>query len=209
MVGATDWLCLDLVNTDAQARHRRGREELLPDYAQLVRWARHEGLVDDAPARRLFAQAARHPHQAAAAHARVLMLRRALYEVLAAAARHQAPPSSGLDVINTELATTTAPARVAFTATGWRREWLDPTDRLTWLLGPVTRSAADLLTAPALGRLKQCPGSPGRACGFLFLDQTKNHSRRWCSSATCGNRTRLHRHYARSGTTWRRPSGSR
>jgi predicted RNA-binding Zn ribbon-like protein len=198
LVGATDWLCLDLVNTDAQARHRRGRQELLPDYGQLVRWARHEGLVADAPARRLLAAVASQPQHASATHARVLVLRRALYEVLAAAAHRQPPPSPALDVLNAELATTAVPARLVRTGTGLRREWLDPTDQLDWLLGPIARSAADLLTSPALERLKQCPGSPGRTCGFLFLDQTKNHSRRWCSSATCGNRTRLHRHYSRS-----------
>ena len=127
------------------------------------------------------------------------MLRRALHAVLAAAAHHQ--PSSGpaLDVVNAELAATAVPARLAPATRGLWREWLDPADRLDWLLGPITRSAADLLTSPALELLKQCPGSPGRACGFLFLDQTKNHSRRWCSGATCGNRTRLHRHYARAG----------
>lgn len=201
MVGATDWLCLDLVNTDAQARHRRGRQELLPDYGQLVRWARYEGLVNDPPARRLQGEAARRPQEASAVHARVLVLRRALYEVLAAAARHQPPPSPALDEVNVELASTAVPARLVPTATGLRREWLDPTDQLDWLLGPIMRSAADLLTAPALGRLKQCPGSPGRTCGFLFLDQTKNYSRRWCSSATCGNRTRLHRHYTRSSAS--------
>jgi predicted RNA-binding Zn ribbon-like protein len=201
MVGATDWLCLDLVNTDAQARGRRDRAELLPDYGQLVRWTRHEGLIADAPARRLLAAAARQPHETSGTHARVLVLRRALYAVLAAAAHHRPPPPPALDVVNTELATTAVPARLVPTGTGLRREWLDPTDQLDWLLGPITRSAADLLTAPALGRLKQCPGSPGRTCGFLFLDRTKNHSRRWCSSSTCGNRTRLHRHHTRSGAT--------
>jgi predicted RNA-binding Zn ribbon-like protein len=200
MVGATGWPCLDLVNTDAQARGRRDRDELLADYGQLVRWARHEGLLADTPARRLLAAAARQPREAAAAHARVIALRRALHEVLAAAAHHRPPPSPALDAVNAELAATAVPARLVPTGTALRRTWLDATDRLDWLLGPITRSAADLLTAPALKRLKQCPGSPGRTCGFLFLDRTRNHSRRWCSSATCGNRTRLHRHYTRSGT---------
>jgi predicted RNA-binding Zn ribbon-like protein len=209
MVGATDRLCLDLVNTDSQARQRSGREDLLPDYGQLVRWARHEDLLTDAQARDLLAAAASRPEEASAAHARVIVLRRALHGLLSAAAQQEPPPVPALDVLNGELATTAVPARLVPTGAGLRREWLDPTETLAWLLGPITRSAADLLTAPALGRLKQCPGSPGRTCGFLFLDQTKNHSRRWCSSSTCGNRTRLHRHYARSGTTWRRPSGSR
>jgi predicted RNA-binding Zn ribbon-like protein len=146
----------------------------------------------------MLAEAARRPQEASAAHARVLGLRRALHEVLTAAARHQPPPAQALEALNAELAAGAVPARLVPTAAGWRRAWLDPTDQLTWLLGPITRSAADLLTAAVLARLKQCPGSPGRACGFLFLDDTRNHSRRWCSGATCGNRTRLHRHASRA-----------
>jgi hypothetical protein len=189
MVGATDWPCLDLVNTDAQARRRRGRQELLPDYGQLVRWARHEGLLADGPARRLLAAASPLRRPGGRRH-------------------HEPPPHPALDVVNAELAATAVPPRLVPTGAGLRREWLDPTDRLGWLGGPIMRSAADLLTSPALERLKQCPGSPGRTCGFLFLDRTKNHSRRWCSSATCGNRTRLHRHYTRSGANRQRNAGA-
>ena len=158
-------------------------------------------LVSDASARRLLVAAARRPEQAAAAQARVLALRRSLYAVLAAAAHHRPLPASALELVNAELAATAVPARLVPTTGGLRREWLDPADQPDWLLGPILRSAADLLTSPALGLLKQCPGSPGRTCGFLFLDQTRNHSRRWCSGATCGNRTRLHRHYTRSGAS--------
>jgi predicted RNA-binding Zn ribbon-like protein len=52
----------------------------------------------------------------------------------------------------------------------------------------------DLLTKGRLERLKRCPG-PG--CGWLFLDHSKNGSRRWCAMATCGNRTKGRRHRAR------------
>lgn len=44
-------------------------------------------------------------------------------------------------------------------------------------------------------RLKLCPGSN---CGWLFIDETKNRRRRWCSMETCGNRAKANRHYARS-----------
>ena len=48
---------------------------------------------------------------------------------------------------------------------------------------------------------KECPGGPGKACGYQFVDETRDRSRRWCSGAARGNRTRLHRHDARLGAT--------
>jgi CGNR zinc finger len=54
----------------------------------------------------------------------------------------------------------------------------------------------DLLQSPHLHLhlLRRCHG-PG--CGWLFLDRTRSHTRRWCSSSDCGNRARARRHYAR------------
>ncbi|WP_274423890.1 CGNR zinc finger domain-containing protein [Chelativorans sp. YIM 93263] len=43
-------------------------------------------------------------------------------------------------------------------------------------------------------RIKKCPGSN---CGWLFLDETGNGRRRWCSMETCGNRTKARRHHLR------------
>jgi predicted RNA-binding Zn ribbon-like protein len=51
-----------------------------------------------------------------------------------------------------------------------------------------------LLEDEDLSRLRQCQDD---ACGWLFLDRSKNGSRRWCSSADCGNRARAKRHYQR------------
>lgn len=47
-------------------------------------------------------------------------------------------------------------------------------------------------------RVKLCPGEN---CGWLFLDETKNSRRRWCSMESCGNRAKAARHYARRTET--------
>jgi predicted RNA-binding Zn ribbon-like protein len=52
-----------------------------------------------------------------------------------------------------------------------------------------------LLEDEDLSRLRQCQDDD---CGWLFLDRSKNGSRRWCSSSDCGNRARAKRHYART-----------
>ena len=59
---------------------------------------------------------------------------------------------------------------------------------------PVARSVAELLTSPNLGRVKVCGGE---GCGWMFLDESRNASRRWCDSRNCGNRKRVRKHLAR------------
>jgi predicted RNA-binding Zn ribbon-like protein len=53
-------------------------------------------------------------------------------------------------------------------------------------------SAEGLLRNADFSRLRQCD-----ACTWLFIDRSKGGRRRWCSMATCGNRTKASRHYRR------------
>ena len=62
------------------------------------------------------------------------------------------------------------------------------------LLRPVLHSALHLLSSPDLARLRECAAE---RCGKLYLDHTKNASRRWCDMDTCGNRAKARRHQAR------------
>jgi predicted RNA-binding Zn ribbon-like protein len=55
----------------------------------------------------------------------------------------------------------------------------------------VVHAAIDLLLADSLVRLKQCGG-----CSFLFVDETKNRSRRWCSMDDCGTDEKVRRYVA-------------
>ena len=62
-------------------------------------------------------------------------------------------------------------------------------DTIRW-----TGSAVELLTSPDLPRVSQCAAPD---CSWLFLDLTRNHSRRWCRAEGCGVRNRFRRYYAR------------
>ncbi|TME22984.1 MAG: hypothetical protein E6I68_08150 [Chloroflexi bacterium] len=59
----------------------------------------------------------------------------------------------------------------------------------------MIRSALDVLVDGPLDGVRECPG-PGN-CGWLFIDLSKNASRRWCDMRTCGNRAKVHRYYTR------------
>jgi CGNR zinc finger len=60
------------------------------------------------------------------------------------------------------------------------------TARLDALLWPIALSALELLTSPQLIRVKKCAG-----CPWVFLDQSKNLSRRWCAMDDCGTHERF------------------
>ncbi len=56
----------------------------------------------------------------------------------------------------------------------------------------ILHEAVSLRFSPWHVRIKTCGG-----CGWLFVDRTRNASRRWCISALCGNRDKARRHYHR------------
>jgi predicted RNA-binding Zn ribbon-like protein len=56
-----------------------------------------------------------------------------------------------------------------------------------WL---IARAAAGLLTSEDTGRIHQCRSA---TCRWLFLDMSRNHSRRWCDMQLCGNRMKARR----------------
>jgi predicted RNA-binding Zn ribbon-like protein len=63
------------------------------------------------------------------------------------------------------------------------------------MLRPVARSAADWLVSADVDRVRLC--ADDRGCGYLFVDTSRNRSRRWCSMESCGNRAKARRHYER------------
>jgi CGNR zinc finger len=87
-----------------------------------------------------------------------------------------------------------APARAALAPSGgdgfgwtWELE-----DDLAGVLWPVAHSATELLVAGPLGRVKGCAG-----CNWLFVDESKNRSRRWCAMEECGTHAKMQRYVAR------------
>ena len=184
-------LCLDFVNT--VDLRRSARVESLHSAADLVAWAAEHGVLDEGASAAQAARDRRDPSGAARAFAEAIDLREALFEVLSAGARGVLPPPGDLATVNAALAAHASPPRLEAGPERLELRW-GPDDSI---LGPVLRSAAELLTSPDLGRVRECPGSPGKACGWLFVDRTKNGSRIWCVGTLCGNRTRKHRRYKR------------
>lgn len=184
--------CLDFCNT-ADPREGPGAHDFLSSYGDLAAWASKAGVIAGTDADSLLAQARKRPAAAQAAFEEALALREALFRIFSSVAAREAVDTADLEVLNGALQRASANARLTASGDGFAWSWseTDGLDRPLWL---VARSAVELLTSDELDRVRTCAG---RACGWLFLDESKNRSRRWCSMEGCGSRAKMRRLYAR------------
>ena len=193
------WLCLDFANTvpvhpgsDADGP-RPDEHRGLDSYADFIEWSRQAGQLDHPTAERLLRNASADPAAASGALARAIELREIIYRLVVAAI--SGGPVASPDMGRLDAALTDARARLHLAHLGnefvWT--WKDLDRALDAPLGPVLESAAQLLTSRAdLARVRRCGGE---RCDWLFMDTSKNGSRRWCSMSSCGNRAKAKRHY--------------
>lgn len=192
MIGGN--LALDFANTVGWHAAERPIEHL-ETYTEFAAWARHAGVISATEVKALTSRAARSPGDAARALRWARALRETIYRVFTAAAGGKHPASEDLGALQKAAALAMSSASV-----GWRGglprvrlSW--PQDAsLEWPGYPVALAAGALLLSPSLERLGQCGNHP---CGWLFIDTSRNGSRRWCTSAECGNATRVRRFRAR------------
>ncbi|MFN2432125.1 MAG: ABATE domain-containing protein [Gemmatimonadota bacterium] len=186
-------LCLDFVNT-VDPRAGEANRDYLSTYPQLLSWGVHAGALRAEEGRQLLSHAADHPRRAGHVVEHASAFREALHRVLSAAEADTSAHEDDLEEVNRTLAGAMAHARVVPDGEGFTWEWDPVADALDRVLWPVARSAADVLTSGELARVRSCASHD---CGWLFLDVSKNRSRRWCTMESCGNRAKVRRHYAR------------
>ena len=188
--------CLDFVNTvggrvPAMGGARaRVRNDKLVSYPDLVAFCVHAGLVGERPGRRLLRLGQARPRAARAALERALAFREALFRTLQLRMRGRRPSPADLEVLNAEVLACRSREALAARHEGLHWEWRDPAERPEAPLWLVVRATATLLTSRELVRLRQCGGD---ACGWLFLDWSRNRRRRWCSMDDCGNLEKVRR----------------
>lgn len=198
-------LALDFANTLGGQRGGR-THELIDTYADLVTWGLQTGTIGSDEAERLGHVAQRDPAGAVLVLERAHRLREAIYALVMATTRGDAVPAADLAVLNGELAQALVHRRVTTSPTGtaWTWDWravgvsggheghmILALDALLW---PVAIAAAELLTMRDHPPLRQCASDE---CSWLYLDTTRNHSRRWCDMKGCGNKAKVRRYRQR------------
>ena len=182
--------CIDFINT-VSWRGRAQSIERLNSYADVLSCCYAWGLLSK---RQMVALSNFPPAKATAALVRARSFREATRNVLLAAARREKPAVADMDFVNAVLAR--ARARQVLHVGDGRLSWqIVETPDADLPLRLVALSFADLIGSDDVCCLRECDGA---GCGWMFLDETKNHSRRWCAMNDCGNREKARRHYARS-----------
>ena len=189
---------IDLVNTVEPRLPVAGRHDHLGAPHALLAWARRADLVDEREAAEVARTWSETPRAADSALASVIQIREALFTALAAGlgpdyAQPAADTDQALDYLS--LRWSAAMARSSLKLGGQDQ----PGARLMVGSAPALlipdRAAAiavDVLCQADLGRLGICPPEHD-GCGWLFLDRSRNGSRRWCTMEFCGSQAKARR----------------
>ncbi|WLS47343.1 ABATE domain-containing protein [Micromonospora profundi] len=182
-------LALDFVNTRTGPPVGPSDDDVLTGYPELVAWGVHAGALTEPEATALRRLSHTDPDGALAAFSRALSTRDYLDEIFRPLAAGGAPSTAALARLRDDEADALGHAQLEGGSTfAW--VWRDD-QTLARPLRPVVHAAVQLLTTGALDRIKGCGG-----CRFLFHDESKNRSRRWCSMDDCGTAEKMRRYVA-------------
>jgi predicted RNA-binding Zn ribbon-like protein len=186
-------LCLDFANT-VDDRTEIHPQELLMSFKDLVSWSQQAQVVTEQEAQQLLKKAAQNPPGATRVLKRAVEVREAIFRIFKAVAEDESPKEEDLVTLSAVVAEAQKHAQLIPGTNGFRWEWACKPDDLDCMLWPVVRSAADFLTSDDLDTVRVCASD---SCNWLFIDTSKNHSRRWCNMKSCGNREKARRFYTR------------
>lgn len=186
-------MCLDFVNT-LDDRFTPDAKELLKHYVDLARFAEDTGILPDQQVDRLMTRSVQHPDEAQRALASAIQLREAISDIFYALARKKAVPAAALAILNQHVqeAAQHLTLVVGKDRFAWKLD-VDSYDLFApWW--PIARDAAELLASERVEYVRACAS---KTCEWIFLDESKNHRRRWCDMTKCGNRAKVKRFYVR------------
>ena len=189
-------LCLDFANT----LHDRSStpHELLNSYIDLVQWGQEASILSESEAEQLRTEAAQLPEEAEHVLQQAIELREAIYHIFYTQLYYSTPEEHDLALLNSWLPRAIVKASNTSTGKGFIWDWEYENSTLYRILWYIARSTAELLTGEELASVKMCAADN---CNWLFLDTSKNHTRRWCDMKSCGNRAKVKRHYKKGRVT--------
>ena len=185
-------LVLDFANT-AEFHASDNPDEMLETYPDLVSWSQEAGLLTKVEAKELLLEAEQAPQKTEKSLRKALVLRELVYRIISAAAQGESPDKSDLAKFNQYMSEALGKSQISPTGEGFTWSCNEQEDLIDRILWKIVREAANLITSEDIKRVGEC--ADDRGCGYLFIDTSRNHSRRWCSMEDCGNRAKAQRHY--------------
>ena len=186
-------LSLDFTNT-VPWRGREIPEEKLNTYQDLLDWSRLAGILTEDNARKLSREGSIQREGAKGVLDRAVEIREAIYRVFSATVSKMPVSDWDLVILNRELREALTRLRLYPESEGYALDFEWGGGAIDQMLWPIARAASDLLTSEELDQVSRCASDD---CLWLFVDTSKNRSRRWCDMKDCGNRNKARRFYER------------
>lgn len=188
-------VALDFVNT-ASKWSSGDPVDRLGGLSGLAAWAETAGLGEAVDIARLKDAVRRRPAEAAAVFADAVLFRARLQRIFDAAAHGRRADRADLAALRDLACRARSFRDLVQTDEGFRERWTRDAPVLETPLMAIALSAETLLKEGRLDRLHVCGGED---CEWMFLDLSRNASRRWCSMATCGNSAKVKNFRKRKG----------
>lgn len=186
------WLCLDFINT-VHDRTVENPFDYISDYGKFLEWSVKVEALSASEKKMIESKAGENEKESDRVHNSVIKARDILYDYFHAIAQNKTPTDGSQARFNSLLRQVMNQIELKVQDDlEVRQQWADTSDP-SYPLYSVIKSAYDLLTMGKLDRVKECG-----ACGWLFLDQSKNRSRKWCSMENCGSNVKAKRYYHRN-----------
>jgi len=187
-------LCLDFVNSVDWRISDKKRKEWLKSFSDLILWGRHANILNEKTAQTLSTTTEKYPNKAEQAYKKAIELREILFRIFSSFAVDRKPKDCLVLLFNRYLAEAMSKSCLSVSQDSFVWSFCDDSGSLESLFYPIIKSAADLMVSSELSRVKICADD---CCGWLFIDMSRNKSRRWCNMKDCGNRAKAKRHYYR------------
>lgn len=162
----------------------------LDDYADLVAWSKHIGLLTEKEAKNFLRIADEQPKAAEAIFKRGLKLREAIYRLFKSVIEKWKPNAVDVETLDEELSIAATHEKLIYSQDGFSWIFQNRSESFDCMLWSLAQSAAEVLTVEDSSRLRQCVSN---GCGWMFLDTSRNRSRQWCDMKDCGNVAKVRR----------------
>lgn len=184
-------LCADFINTQISANGQN--IDLLENFYDLVAWLHQAHVLSDMQAQESLASWDNTPAAAQVLTA-AKQLRQTIQAIIANHATAKIIAQSTLDALNQLLVHYVGFHQLVTTQKGIELHFHPVTRQAIDLMMPIAQAASDLVCNNGFSHIRKCENP---VCPLYFLDTSKNHTRRWCSMAICGNRMKATAFYRR------------
>jgi predicted RNA-binding Zn ribbon-like protein len=183
--------CLNFTNT--AGGHTKIREvERIPTYGDAISWGLYAELISPAEAKALLALIKTDPKDAMHRVRELQLFRESLHRLVTAIAHKTEPQRADFTRVRGTIAKALSAAEMQPGESEFN--WSADADALGLgtMISRVALSAHHMLSREKPSQLRQC-----QICTWLFIDRTKNQTRRFCRQDACGNKSRAERFYSK------------